>query len=376
MNIVEMHVWFRQYAQQMGMQNVRAILPEQIDNLINTSTLDVIDELVHNNVGTTNDRVISDNAKLSTVNALRTLYKVKTVPIGLERVTSFTNNPIRFNSDLFPNSLYFVDFAIKYSDNSNVYEQLYNGYDNYKYALDLYNKLKVKTNKAQNYNVFINFSTAFNAFVSWIDSNNLNIPHSGSDSDIGEYIDLTSSADSITLEEGPFTAFVETTFKNFVETVSEETVKLYDGTRLFPIRVINEAYLADILNDYVLAPRVRTPIMAIYSDDNTETSAFEVYLGENDDEAIAGAVKNLYVYQIRCSYIKKPNKVRYVSDLGGSNVNSDLPEQLQIPMLKHAVDLYRSSIRGDMFAAQQANQNQQQELVRNNARPDNDGYQS
>ena len=31
MTIAEMHVWFRQYAQQMGMQNVRAILPEQID---------------------------------------------------------------------------------------------------------------------------------------------------------------------------------------------------------------------------------------------------------------------------------------------------------------------------------------------------------
>mgnify|MGYP006955536998 CR=1 FL=1 len=29
-----MHVMFRQYAQQMGMQNVRAILPEQIDLLI------------------------------------------------------------------------------------------------------------------------------------------------------------------------------------------------------------------------------------------------------------------------------------------------------------------------------------------------------
>ena len=37
MTIAEMHVWFRQYAQQMGMQNVRAILPEQIDLLINNS---------------------------------------------------------------------------------------------------------------------------------------------------------------------------------------------------------------------------------------------------------------------------------------------------------------------------------------------------
>ena len=35
MTIADMHINFRQYAQQMGMQNVRAILPEQIDILIN-----------------------------------------------------------------------------------------------------------------------------------------------------------------------------------------------------------------------------------------------------------------------------------------------------------------------------------------------------
>ena len=78
MTISEMHVWFRQYAQQMGMQNVRAILPEQIDNLINTSIKDTIDEVINKNVGTTNDRVITDNAKLANINALRTLYRVKT----------------------------------------------------------------------------------------------------------------------------------------------------------------------------------------------------------------------------------------------------------------------------------------------------------
>ena len=71
MNIAEMHVWFRQYAQQMGMQNVRAILPEQIDNLINTSIKDTIDEVVNRNVGTTNDRVITDNAKLANINDMK-----------------------------------------------------------------------------------------------------------------------------------------------------------------------------------------------------------------------------------------------------------------------------------------------------------------
>ena len=41
MNIPDMHVWFRQYAQQMGLQNVRAILPDQIDLVINTSIIDI-----------------------------------------------------------------------------------------------------------------------------------------------------------------------------------------------------------------------------------------------------------------------------------------------------------------------------------------------
>ena len=65
-----------------------------------------------------------------------------------------------------------------------------------------------------------------------------------------------------------------------------------------------------------------------------------------------------------------------MTDIGGTNVDSDLPEQLQIPMLKHAVDLYRISIQGSLYANQQNAQQNQQELVRNNARPDNDGYQS
>ena len=62
MTIAEMHVWFRQYAQQMGMQNVRAILPEQIDLLINSSITDTINQVITQNIGITNDRIITDNS--------------------------------------------------------------------------------------------------------------------------------------------------------------------------------------------------------------------------------------------------------------------------------------------------------------------------
>ncbi len=279
MTTPEMHVWFRQYAQQMGMQNARAILPEQIDNLINTSTRDIIDEVIKLNVGTTNDRVITDNAKLANINALRTLYKVKTINIeNSATIKDLANKPYIFDSQSLDEvPLYFVDFSIRYSDR---------------------------------------------------------ILDSGNQQDI-----------------------------------------VY--TRWFPIRIVDDSYLADILNDWVLAPRMRTPVMVIYSnEDNNQHSTFELYVGENEESGISSIAENKWIGQIRCSYIKTPKKVAYLSDIGGTNVDSDLPEQLQIPMLKHAVDLYRVSINGSLYANQQNNQQNQQEIARNNVRPDNEGYQS
>ena len=86
MKIPQMHIWFRQYAQQMGMQNVRAILPEQIDLMINTSISDIVNELIQTNVGLTNDRIVTNNSKIGQINALRTLYRVK--------VKEYTNKAI------------------------------------------------------------------------------------------------------------------------------------------------------------------------------------------------------------------------------------------------------------------------------------------
>lgn len=272
MTISEMHVWFRQYAQQMGMQNVRAILPEQIDNLINTAIKDTVDEVINKSVGTTNDRVITDNAKLANINALRTLYRVKTYTpsAASESITKYANTPYSVSSKtIFSNEsvLYYVDFSIKYN--------------------------------------------------------------------------LGDSKES----------------------------------RLFPIRIIDDSYLADVLNDWVLAPRMRTPVMVVYNEEGSDIdSKFDIYIGDNDSiSTIASTAK---IKSIRCSYIKAPKKVAYLSDVGGTNVDSDLPEQLQIPMLKHAVDLYRVSINGSLYSNQQNAQQNQQEIARNNARPDNEGYQS
>ena len=272
-----MHVWFRQYAQQMGMQNVRAILPEQIDNLINTAIKDTVDEVINKSLGTTNDRVITDNAKLANINALRTLYRVKIYTLtDSSTINTYSNSPYSVSSKTIfssENVLYYVDFSIKY--------------------------------------------------------------------------DLGDSKES----------------------------------RLFPIRIIDDSYLADVLNDWVLAPRIRTPVMVIYTNDESSftrkgDNKFELYVGENDSSGLTDITSTNIISQIRCSYIKKPKEVHYLSDVGGTNVDSDLPEQLQIPMLKHAVDLYRVSINGSLYSNQQNTQQNQQEIARNNARPDNEGYQS
>ena len=326
MTTPEMHVWFRQYAQQMGMQNVRAILPEQIDNLINTAIKDTIDEVINKNVGTTNDRVITDNAKLANINALRTLYKVKTIPVGdTKKVSEYGNNPYSFSSGSIGEVLYFVDFSIRYSDTSDSISAARTAYANalnaYILARDTYTASPTKENKTA-------MSTAYSTFIT-----------------------------------------KETELKSAIENE--------DLTRWFPIRIIDDAYLADILNDWVLAPRMRTPAMVVYASDISNVdSQFELYVGENNESGVSAIAATKYIAEIRCSYIKTPNKVAYLSDVGGTNVDSDLPEQLQIPMLKHAVDLYRVSVNGSLYSNQQNTQQNQQEIARNNARPDNESYQS
>lgn len=361
MTIGEMHNWFRQYAQQMGMQNVRAILPEQIDTLINTSIKDTIDEVINRNIGTTNDRVITDNSKLANINALRTLYKVVTVGVkDGNTINNFVNKPYVFSSEELDNSLYFVDFSIRYgTENRNPFTT---GYYYMSKGDDAY--------AAGNWD---------DAFVHYT-----NPGSPGACVTFTSYITDHGAAPktAIPTKAGSKATQAEATAaKQASRILSAQAEDIYAGlsgiTRWFPIRVIDDAYLADILNDWVLAPRMRTPAMVVYSKDNdNENSQFELYVGENVGEAMEAITSNTRMAQIRCSYIKKPNEVHYLSDVGGVNVDSDLPEQLQIPMLKHAVDLYRVSIQGNLFANQENARANQQELARSEQRPVNEGYQS
>lgn len=114
MTIQEMHVYFRQFAQQMGMQNVRAIIPEQIDILLNTSISDIVNQLVRDNSGLIKDKATADLSKISQPNALNPLYKIKETDIK-ELGNSSNSINITLNK-IAEDYLYITDIAINYTN--------------------------------------------------------------------------------------------------------------------------------------------------------------------------------------------------------------------------------------------------------------------
>lgn len=271
MTIREMHIMFRQYAQQMGMQNVRAILPEQIDLLINNSINDVINQVITQNIGTTNDRVITDNSKLNQINALKSLYKVWKGKVNLGNA---------------------------------------------------------KTNYIASYELPIN---AFKSGGIYNDD--------GINSTSISYIYIVDLSISYKKDS------------NFV-------------SNIFPIRIIDDMYLADVVNDFILHPTFRSPVATVH--DNT----IELYIDKPDSSNTPFKFQGCDVDEIRLSYISKPSQVKFLEDVNGTNVNCDLPEYLHVDIVKHAVELYRTALTGSIAVTQQAQEAQQRENLRNNYRQD------
>ena len=300
MTAPEMHVMFRQYAQQMGMQNTRAILPEQIDLLINTSIMDSVNEIIKQNIGITNDRVITDNSKIGQINALRSLYRVSIL-------------------DMFPTNKDDRYFGFSASD---------------RYSGRMSTSSKNIVKDIPNYMFLVDFSLNY--------KQTSNIGCDGSD-----------------------TQYTPPAFKP-------------DGliTNFFPVRIIDDSFLADTLNDFILKPRLRSPIIVTYN--NGANNVFDLYI----DKFVKDASNSTYYladrllpYQLRMSYIAKPAAVAYKEDVGGTNVDCDLPEYMHVDIVKHAVDLYHIAISGSMMAAQAQEQNARQENMRNNYRNEGNAQQ-
>ena len=277
MNIPEMHRMFRQYAQQVGMQNTRAILPEQIDLLINNSISDTINQVITQNIGITNDRVISDASKLNQVNALKSLYKVWKGSIA--------------------------DVTIKGNEKTN-------------YIISFQLPLS-------------NFKTT------------------------GSYTDDKNSSTAI--------SFL------YVVDLSINYKKTDFVTNVFPVRIVDDQFVADVVNDFVLAPTMRSPVASIHD------SLIELYIDKADakpEDRQPFTFKGVSINELRLSYIAKPAVVKFAEDVDGTNVNCDLPEYMHVDIVKHAVELYQIAKSGSLAAAQQAQQNQQREQVANNYRED------
>lgn len=277
MDISEMHQMFRQYAQQMGMQNVRAILPEQIDLLINNSISDTINRVITQNIGITNDRVINDASKLNQVNALKSLYKVWKGSIadatikGKEKTT------------------YIISFQLPLN----------------------------------------NFKTS------------------------GSYTDDNNSSTAI--------SFL------YAVDLSINYKKTDFVTNIFPVRIVDDQFVADVVNDFVLAPKMRSPVASIHD------NLIELYIDKADEKPSSSQpfkFNGVSINELRFSYIAKPAIVRFAEDVDGNNVDCDLPDYMHVDIVKHAVELYQLVKSGSLAAAQQAQQNQQREQLANNYRDD------
>lgn len=275
MDISEMHQMFRQYAQQMGMQNVRAIMPEQIDLFINNSISDTINQVITQNIGITNDRVISDASKLNQVNALKSLYKVWKGSIA--------------------------DVTIKGKEKTSY---------------------------------IISFQLPLNNFKT-----------------TGSYIDDGNSSTAIS-------------FLYMVD-LSINYKKSDFVTNVFPVRIVDDQFVADVVNDFVLAPTMRSPVASIHD------NLIELYIDKADakpEDRQPFTFKGVSINELRLSYIAKLAVVRFAEDGDGTNVDCDLPEYMHVDIVKHAVELYQIAKSGSLAAAQQAQQNQQREQIANNYR--------
>ena len=144
------------------------------------------------------------------------------------------------------------------------------------------------------------------------------------------------------------------------------TKSTQDGfnTNYYPVRLIDDKFLADVLNDFVLKPYFRSPALTIVG------NCFYLYIGECSKQGNKFFVKgtNFIPYKFRMSYIDKPRLVKYTIDTGVPNTETELPAYLHNDIVKHAVELWQLSVQGNMATEQNRMRNAQREQVRNNNR--------
>lgn len=380
MNIQEMHVMFRQYAQQMGMQNIRVVLPEQIDLLINTSINDIVNQLVRSSVGVVNDRIVTDNSKIQQINSLRTLYKVQDIDItpnsSYKSISVFYEVTVETDdTDSLDVSNRVLLVRINNLDAEIAIPKLRNKTD----CVRFNNKIR---QQFKEYMTYFSVDTIVNVedeiAIVTITSTDKDSPISILS--IGEALDtdseerkkeilkhkeelaeLKDETDSVFLfnKNSAYSGKLEgtnfpTNYLYVIDfSISYRQAKLgyneigldylYDEnsfiSNIFPVRLIDDVFLADTINDFQLAPKLRSPI--IVNHDNS----FDLYFPKFIKSNIGYTLENkLLPYKLRFAYIAKPAIVKYEQDIIGEDVDCDLPEHLHVDIVKHAVELYMQAI--------------------------------
>jgi hypothetical protein len=318
MTLTDMHIWFRQYAQQMGMQNVRAILPEQIDLLINTSIDDTVNQIIRENIGVSNDKIISDNSKISQINALSTLYTVVEVDCFvnakvIEDTTDFAEINYSIGDSFYIQSINKTIKITEQIDSITLDENLTEGNEEgYKVINNVFEFDKK--------NAYIGKITAKNPIDNYLYLVDFSINYCNDDNQTG-------------LNGNPIDNRIDPDKISFI-------------TNYYPVRLIEDSYLADSLNDFILKPRFRSPILTIYKQDTN--SIFDLYIDKFDKQNDNSYYlpNKLIPNKFRIAYIAKPVHVRYSEDTNNPNIECNLPDYLHVDILKHAVDLYRLAVGG------------------------------
>lgn len=132
MNIYDMHILFRQYGQQMGMQLVRTILPEQIDLCLNSAIVNFTNNAVETYNAKNKNISKIRKSELYSLNSIRTLYKTYTIPCyniidnnsggvyfgvpsNSEKYGVFKQTPYTSSTGITPPNVFnFIDFNIEY----------------------------------------------------------------------------------------------------------------------------------------------------------------------------------------------------------------------------------------------------------------------
>lgn len=297
MDIQEMHILFRQLGQQMGMQTIRALTPEQIDTLINSSIKDVLSQVVQSNIIKSTDNVsqTQDNYKLGPINSLGSLYRRQ--EIDLVPPTPDANQDGRI----------FQFIANKGIDKM--------------------------TTKFYRYIPFS--STVISTIAEYFYIVAFNLIYDKPVSNVNGYTGIEDTTTSVGY------------FQPSTQGIG----------RKVPVDIIDEAKIFECFQDEYLKPTITHPCIVMF--DNNQFDLYMGNFIKNNNTNTYRLEYGILPRTLVMSYIGIPAKVRK-GDSTNPDINSDMPIHLHELIVKHAVDLWIKTLSKVPFAASTQTQNNNQ----------------